>query len=425
MELQGLLVNLTMGTVWIYSGAILSLVRNKSYLYAKPYCMAKKYMSAFLVFSGVVTIIVTIQELLLGKELECLSFFTLFCNFVEAILFLLSVMSLFNHDDCMGYRLWRCFVPVLILVILYFVSILIFNEPKVYSVMELLKCIHLSPPIAIRFLIEFSIVAGVGFVVYKYVGVKKEYLSNMDGLGIFIDYEWVKWIDKMVVLMVLIGGLSILDSVVTWKLYPYINGTVSIGGIMYCVISFVNHRPELVPDLIVAEITDTDMVILLPAENDTDRLVSEVVENNIVACGEEGEIPNFLTEIDENYYYTKKAIDKWINLAHKPYLKGGITLKEAALGIGVSCRRLSDFIKNEYNCNFNTWINTLRIEEVKRYLLEEDTHLSLSYIADQTGFSDLSGMSNTFKKVMGIPPSLFRKQIVTKTIHEEMRGESQ
>lgn len=398
MELRELLIELTMGAVWINSGIILLLVKNKSSMYAKSYFTAKRYMIVFLFFSGITTVVSTVWEMLFDKGVECFCIITMLCSFAEAVLLLLSLMSLFNHEGCIGRNLWRCFSPFFTLVILYFGSKFIFDEPKIYSVMELLSCMHLSPPIAIRFLIEFSIITGVSIVVYKYVGLRKEYLFNVDSLLLSIESERIKWIDKMVVLMILIGGLSVLDSVVTWKLYLYISGTVSTGGIMYCVISFINYRPESVPALTVAGEVHTDVETMLPEENDSDGLV---------------------TEIDENYYYTKKAVDKWISLPDKPYLKGGITLKDAALGAGVSRRRLSDYIKSEYNCNFNTWINTLRIEEVKRYLLEEDTNLSLSYIADQTGFSDLAGMSNTFKKVMGIPPSLYRKEIVTKTIHEE------
>lgn len=410
MELRELLIELTMGAVWINSGIILLLVKNKSDMYAKSYFTAKKYMIVFLFFSGITTVVSTVWEMLFDKGLECFCIITLLCRFAEAILLLLSLMSLFNHEGCLGRNLWRCFSPFFILVFLYFGSKFIFEEPEIYSVMELLRYMHLSPPIAIRFLIEFSIITGVGIVVYKYVGLKKEYLSDVDSLLLPIETERLRWIDKMVVLMILIGGLSVLDSVITWKLYLYIDGTVSTGGVMYCVISFINYRSESVPALLVTGKVHTDMETMLPDEN------------NVVVNDEENETQEPLTEIDENYYYTKKAVDKWLSLPDKPYLKGGITLKDAALGAGVSRRRLSDYIKSEYSCNFNTWINTLRIEEVKRYLLEEDTNLSLSYIADQTGFSDLAGMSNTFKKVMGIPPSLFRKEIVTKTIHEEMGG---
>lgn len=427
MELRELLIDLIMSAVWIYSGIVLLLVKNKSCMCVKPYFTAKKYMVMFLLFSGIVTVISTIRVAVFGKELECFCIFDLSCSFVEAILLLLSVMSLFNHEGCMGRNLWRCFSPVFILVILYFGTKLVFEEPRVYSITELLRCIYQSPPVIIRLLIEFSIVTGVGVVVYKYFGYKK--LCQSDPALLPIKHARIEWIDKMVVSMILLGGLSVLDSVITWELYSYINSIADTGGIIYYVISFINYQIEADTNVIVAENDNTETSILYPSENNDDGSVTGIaeykemsVEDPVLESDEENEVLNSLNEIDENYYYTKKAIVKWINRPEKPYLKGGITLREVALGVGVSRRRLSDFIKSEYNCNFNTWINTLRIEEVKRYLLEEDTNLSLSYIADQTGFSDLAGMSNTFKKVMGIPPSLFRKEIVTKTICEEMRG---
>lgn len=425
MELRKLLIDLIMGTVWIYSGIILSLVKNKSCKDVKPYRIAKKYMILFLVFSGLMTIIITSLEMLFGKELECLCIFTLFCNFVKAILLLLSVMSLFDHEGCSGRKLWRCFLPVFVLVILYFISRLIFVEPEVYSIMDFLRCMSLSPPISIRLLIEFSIITGVGMVVYNYLRHKKIYLSKIDELSLSHERECIRWIDKMLVVMILMGILTTLDSMVTWELYSYINRAVSTVGMVYCVITFIDYRLEPISIQAVKEDTDVNVAFLLLEEDKEENQIIDVayetvgmkeeiiVAENVVA----------INDFDENYYYTKKAVDKWVGHPDKLYLKAGITLKDASLGAGISRRKLSDFIKCEYDCNFNTWINTLRIEEVKRILLEEDANLSLSYIADCAGFSDLAGMSNTFKKIIGIPPSLYRKEIVTKTIQEELMVE--
>lgn len=430
MELRGLLIGLIMGGVWIYSGIILSLVKNKSYIYDKSYHISKRYMVMFLIFSGLVAIVSTVHEGLLGKELEFLGIFSLICSFVAAILLLLSIMSLFNHEGCTGRRLWQCFFPVLILFALYFVSKLIFAEPRVYSIIELLRCIHLSPPVCIRFLIELFIIVGVSAVVCKYLKHKKLCLSNVSDFPLPVEYERIMWIDRLLLFMILIGGLSVLDSVIMEEGYSFINDIVGTGVVVYYVISFVNYQPSSIPVQASQEEIDTHDAVGFSEEYIIENQVEDVmpsiegVEENAANTVQEGKCGS-LEEIDESYYYTKRAVDKWISRSDKPYLKAGITLKDAALGVGVSRRKLSDFIKSEYDCNFNTWINRQRIEEVKRYLLEEDTNLSLSYIADSTGFADLAGMSNTFKKIMGIPPSIYRKEIVTKAINEELVTESE
>ena len=286
-------------------------------------------------------------------------------------------------------------------------------------------CIHLSPPVCIRVLIELFIVMGVSAVVCKYLKHKKLCLSNVSDFPLSVEYERIKWIDRLLLFMILIGGLSVLDSVIMEEGYSFINDIVGTGVVVYYVISFVNYQPSSIPvQPRQEEINAHDAVGFSDEyiiENQVEDVMPQIegVEESAANTAQEGKCGS-LEEIDESYYYTKRAVDKWISRSDKPYLKAGITLKDAALGVGVSRRKLSDFIKSEYDCNFNTWINRQRIEEVKRYLLEEDTNLSLSYIADSTGFADLAGMSNTFKKIIGIPPSIYRKEIVTKAINEEL-----
>lgn len=429
MELRGLLLSLTMGIVWLYSGIILSFVKNKPYMYVKSYNAAKRYMTMFLTFSGVVAIMGIVREMLYGKKLECFCIFTLSCSFGEAVLLLLSVMSLFNHKGCMGRSLWKCFLPVLALFVLYFVSKLFFDEPKVYSIIELLDYAYLSPPIGIRLLIEFFIIVGVGSVMYKYLIYRNIKLSDIGQFLRLIRCNRIKKIDKMCALMILLGGLSVLDSVIIWEHYSYIKAIVSIGGIAYFIISFINYLPAPIPVQVMQEGTNmnTDTLSL---EADKEQIQMAEIEDKTAEVGEKAmglveEKTNVISsdDIDENYLLAKKAVNKWINHPDKPYLQSGITLKEAALGIGMSRRKLSDFIKSEYGCNFNTWINTLRIEEVKRFLMEEDTNLSLSYIAERTGYTDLAGMSNAFKRVIGMPPSLYRKKIIAENNQERLEVE--
>lgn len=116
-------------------------------------------------------------------------------------------------------------------------------------------------------------------------------------------------------------------------------------------------------------------------------------------------------ESDESGAPSMDAIvSAWVRLPSKPYLKESITLKSVAETMGVSPRLLSDFLNNIYEKNFNSWINSLRIEEVKRQM-QEDPLRSITELAEYAGFTDASAMSRVFKRFVGLSPSAYRNTL--------------
>lgn len=103
----------------------------------------------------------------------------------------------------------------------------------------------------------------------------------------------------------------------------------------------------------------------------------------------------------------EELVSFWVNLTPPPYLGENLTLAKVASQIGVSQRLLSDYLNNTLNLNFNAWINTLRIGEVKKILLNEKP-ASLLDVAVRTGFADQSAMSKVFKKITGESPTEFQ-----------------
>lgn len=103
----------------------------------------------------------------------------------------------------------------------------------------------------------------------------------------------------------------------------------------------------------------------------------------------------------------EELVSFWVNLSPAPYLGENLTLAKVSSQIGVSQRLLSDYLNNTLNLNFNAWINTLRIGEVKKILVNEK-QASLLDVAVRTGFADQSAMSKVFKKITGESPSEFQ-----------------
>ncbi len=73
---------------------------------------------------------------------------------------------------------------------------------------------------------------------------------------------------------------------------------------------------------------------------------------------------------------------------------------------GVSQRRITNEIQNQFGCNFKSYINRLRINESKRLLLE--TELNIGEIAFKVGFNNQSHFNRVFKSEVQISPTEYR-----------------
>ncbi len=146
-------------------------------------------------------------------------------------------------------------------------------------------------------------------------------------------------------------------------------------------------------------------------ENDalplSDNTVVEAEETNSGVFGEESNDDN---RQDANSQRSMETVIKeWIALPSKPYLRESLTLAIAARQMNIHTRLLSSFLNSIYHMNFNSWINSLRVEEVKR-MIDEEPHQTLLSIALRTGFTDASAMSRVFKKFVGVSPSEYRNK---------------
>ncbi|BDD06986.1 helix-turn-helix domain-containing protein [Aureibacter tunicatorum] len=89
----------------------------------------------------------------------------------------------------------------------------------------------------------------------------------------------------------------------------------------------------------------------------------------------------------------------------KPYLDAQINLNELANKLNINSHELSALINNEFDKNFNEFINDHRLEEFKKVSLKSEfSHLSLSGIAYECGFNSKTTFNTYFKKKMGMTP---------------------
>ena len=96
----------------------------------------------------------------------------------------------------------------------------------------------------------------------------------------------------------------------------------------------------------------------------------------------------------------------------KPYLDANLSLPELAGKLNIPSHHLSRVINEQFNVNFFDFINQYRVNEVKsRIDNPEFENLSLLGIAFDSGFNTKSAFNRVFKKITGLTPSEYKKQI--------------
>jgi YesN/AraC family two-component response regulator len=103
-----------------------------------------------------------------------------------------------------------------------------------------------------------------------------------------------------------------------------------------------------------------------------------------------------------------KTIDNVVSDIREHYMED-ISLTSLAAKYNISMARLSEMIKEHLSLNFSDYISSLRIQRAKELLRDES--LSIQEIAEIVGYNDYFYFTKVFKKVEGISPSKYRKEI--------------
>lgn len=94
------------------------------------------------------------------------------------------------------------------------------------------------------------------------------------------------------------------------------------------------------------------------------------------------------------------------------YIKMHLSEKISIEDIADYCNYSTSYVSRNFNSvvgmNISTYINKLKIEVSKTYLITSDK--SIAEIAEIVGFEDLSYYSRVFSSLLGIPPAEFRRR---------------
>jgi len=112
-------------------------------------------------------------------------------------------------------------------------------------------------------------------------------------------------------------------------------------------------------------------------------------------------------ESEENKFQTIKTYIK----KNKRFLDPTFSLERLSSEMGISTSKLSHLINQESGYNFPDYINLLRVEKAKKYLIKSDySAYTIVAIGLECGFNSKSTFYSAFKKFTNVTPSEFKEQ---------------
>jgi AraC-like DNA-binding protein len=134
------------------------------------------------------------------------------------------------------------------------------------------------------------------------------------------------------------------------------------------------------------------------------------VFNRFEEAFSDGAPDGFPLENDKRYVAKlESGIDDWIK--RKMFTNPNVSVADLSHEFAVNRYYLSKYINEYKHCNFNAWVNALRIEEAKN-LLKNCPDRSVSDIAADTGFNSSAYFGALFLKSTGETPQQWRKNHV-------------
>jgi len=141
------------------------------------------------------------------------------------------------------------------------------------------------------------------------------------------------------------------------------------------------------------------------------------VQNLTVALNQSGANSDSTVKYQKSGLSPEKANDyldqlKRLMEEDEIYTNPDITLKDLSERLDTSTHNISEVINTRLNQNFFDFINSYRIERVKKDLLDKSKeHYTLFAIAVDAGFNSKSGFNAIFKRYTGQTPSEYRNNL--------------
>lgn len=109
-------------------------------------------------------------------------------------------------------------------------------------------------------------------------------------------------------------------------------------------------------------------------------------------------------------------LDKFRNfvMVERNFMDSNLSLEMVASYLNLNKSYLSRIINAEMGTNYSDYVNSLRVEEAKKYLDDPDyNNFTLHAIGLEVGFNSKSSFNSAFKKFTGLTPTEYKKKMLS------------
>lgn len=219
------------------------------------------------------------------------------------------------------------------------------------------------------------------YVAYKFNKRLKNNFSSIDKHNL----SWIKFLSVGAVLMWVVAiTLTLLNIFYDENINSELTSYLAMSVFIYTIAYKALRQPEVI-------VTTEE---LIEDENSSAKSYSKSGLNE-----------------EEANTHLKKLL--FIMENDKPYTNDKISLLDLANMVGISSHNLSEIINTKIEQNFYDFINTYRVEEVKK-LIKKDIDQTYSILAHgfEAGFTSKSAFYSSFKKITGKTPAQFRREVL-------------
>ena len=365
--------------------------------------------------------------LLLLKGVTCLSFilrgldYFLLDKFLVPINFYFffyivtfALLKLMHSKIVLGHKLRMFPIPVIALLVVYCISYLVCVGPHL-TVAGYEAFIKMAMPRLCSVVLAVIIIAEVAIGAIELIRTSRYYRQEVSNYFSGAQELLGSRVSRVVWLFIVYVVLSVNDFLIsarTVDLTVMVINTSVFMMLALVILNMHNTFAVMTPAFSGESVTTDDDETKVNADDiheDAPEEVSQETEHEDNAdktAGSEAED----AAAAEARRYIEEIVHLWSSRPDKPFLRDGLTIAETAGQMGISSRLLSRYLNDIFEMNFNSWINMLRVNEVKE-LIREGSSLTMTELAEMSGFTDSSAMSKVFKRQEGVTPTQYRNNV--------------
>lgn len=243
--------------------------------------------------------------------------------------------------------------------------------------------------------------------IVTYISIENEFVSSISGLhGVVPSQESIIAVEDSQLLAMHNNDLqelflrhfdmNFLFRVMVEKYYRDAQERthiIRVGNAKERYMHFVNTRPgyiERLPLHLVASMLDMKLPTLL-----------KVQKQHQLSLKKDRESEEWCRKIEE--YIVRQEM----------YKVSGLSLEKMAKDLSIATHKLSAIFNNTYQLTFTDFVNRCRVRNIQQYMADKDAmhHYTIEALAKNAGFSTRSAFYNAFKKITGMNPAQYRKDV--------------